>query len=162
MEKRLLNNDDVQLANCARVLYRDNLPQDVSNHLTFGENEINDLAMRLKINERDMIRGFRTYLVENKFPEELLVLKYVLSTFPISSSECERGFSQINLIVTPTRASLSTKTVSNLLSIRIVGPPLRHFLPVKYVDSWFLRGHHSAVHTKSKTRNTDISYDENL
>jgi hypothetical protein len=48
--------------------------------------------MRLKLDERDMIRGFHTYLAENKFPEELLVLKYALSTIPISSSECESGF----------------------------------------------------------------------
>jgi hypothetical protein len=38
IEKRLLNNDDVELANWARVLDRDNWPQDVSNHLPFGEN----------------------------------------------------------------------------------------------------------------------------
>jgi hypothetical protein len=38
MEKRLLNNDDTELANWTRVLDRDNWPQDVSNHLTFGEN----------------------------------------------------------------------------------------------------------------------------
>jgi hypothetical protein len=56
--------------------------------------------MRLKLNEQDIIRGFRTYLAENKFPEELLVLKYALSTIPISSSECERVFSQMNFIVT--------------------------------------------------------------
>jgi hypothetical protein len=101
-------------------------------------------------------------LAENKFPEELLLLKYAQSTIPISSSDCERGFSQMNLIVTPTRASLSTKTISNFLFTRIVGPPLRHFSPIKYVDSWLLRGRHSAVDTKRKTRNTDISYDENL
>jgi hypothetical protein len=39
MEKRLLNNDDVELANWAGVLDRDNWPQDVCNYLTFGENK---------------------------------------------------------------------------------------------------------------------------
>jgi hypothetical protein len=38
IEKRLLNNDDVLLASWARVLGRDNWPQDVSNHPTFGGN----------------------------------------------------------------------------------------------------------------------------
>jgi hypothetical protein len=93
----------------------------------------------------------------------LLVLKYALSIIPISSSECERGFSKMNLIITPIRASLSTKIISNLLFIRAVGLlPLHHSSPIKYVDSWLLRGRHSVVDAKSKTRNTDISYDENL
>jgi hypothetical protein len=37
---------------------------------TFGENEIEYLAMRLKLNKRDMIRGFHTYLAENQFTEK--------------------------------------------------------------------------------------------
>jgi hypothetical protein len=85
-----------------------------------------------------MIPGFRTYLAENNFPEKLLVLKYALSTIPISSSECERGFSRMNLIVTPIRTSLPTKTISNMLFIRIVGPSLLNFSPIKYVGSWLL------------------------
>jgi hypothetical protein len=60
--------------------------------------------MTLKLNERDMVRGFRTYLADNKFPEELPVLKNALSTIRISSSERKRGFSQMHLIVTPTKA----------------------------------------------------------
>jgi hypothetical protein len=71
MQKMLLNNDDVELANWARVLDRDNWPQDVSNNLMFGENEIKNFAVRLKLNERDMIRGFHTYLAENKFTEKI-------------------------------------------------------------------------------------------
>jgi hypothetical protein len=74
-------------------------------------------------------------------------LKNALNTVPISSSECERGFSQMNLILTSTRASLSTTTVSVLLFVRVVGSPLRHFSPIKYVESWILRGRHSAVDT---------------
>jgi hypothetical protein len=55
---------------------------------------------------------------------------------PISSSECEWGFSQTNLILTSTRASLSTTTVSELLFVWVVEPPLRHFSSTKYVESW--------------------------
>jgi len=67
--------------------------------------------------------------LEKKCPEKLLHLQHALNTIPISPSECERGFSQMNLIITPTRASLLTKTVSALLFIRLVGPPLRRFDP---------------------------------
>ena len=62
----------------------------------------------------------------------------------------------MNLIITPTRASLLTRTVSALLYIRLVGPPLRRFDPTRYVDSWILSGRRSAVTTNSKKRSRDI------
>jgi hypothetical protein len=95
---------------------------------------------------------FRDYLNQKIFPENLVDLNNALNTVQISSSECERGFSQMNLILSSTKASLSTTTVSALLFVRVVGPPLRHFSPTKYVVSWILRGRHSAVDTNSKDR----------
>jgi hypothetical protein len=68
----------------------------------------------------------------------------------------------MNLTLTSTRASLSTTTVSALLFVRVVGPPLRHFSPTKYVESWILRGRHSAVDTNSKERAGDAEYDGNM
>ena len=91
-----------------------------------------------------MIRGFREYITEKKCPGTLFPLQIALNTIPISSSDAERRFSQMNLIITPTRASLMTTTVSSLLFIRLVGPPLPRFDPTRYVDSWLLRGRHSA------------------
>jgi hypothetical protein len=96
------------------------------------------------------------------FPENLVDLKNALNTVPISSSECEQGFSQMNLILTSTRASLSMTTVSALLFVWVVGLPLRHFSPTKYIESWILRGRHSAVDTNRKERAKDVEYDENM
>ena len=100
--------------------------------------------------------------LKKKLPEKLLPLQHALNTIPVSSSECERGFSQMNLIITPTRASLLTRTVSALLYIRLVGPPLRSFDPTRYVDSWILSGRRSAVTTNSKKRSRDLECDDNL
>jgi hypothetical protein len=61
-----------------------------------------------------MIRGFGKYILEKTYPEKLLHLLSILNTIPLSSSECEREFSQMNLIATPTRDSLKTKTISAL------------------------------------------------
>jgi hypothetical protein len=68
----------------------------------------------------------------------------------------------MNLILTSTRASLSMTTISALLFVRVVGPSLRHFSPTKYVESWIMRGRHSAVDTPSKERARDVVYDENI
>ena len=152
IEKRLLGSKDEELAYWSRVFDQKHWPEDVNTQLTFGELEITNLSIRLQLNEREMIRGFHAYILEKTYPEKLLPLIQTLNTIPISSSKCERGFSQMNLIAIPTRASLKTKTISALLFIKIVGPPLILFVPLKYVELWLLRGRHSAIDTNSKER----------
>jgi hypothetical protein len=67
------------------------------------------LSSRFQVNERDMIRGFREYLQPQRkeIPEQLVQLKRSLEIITLFSSECERGFSQMNMIVA--RSSLSIK-----------------------------------------------------
>ena len=159
-EKKLLDCEDADIAEWSRVLDQKQWPGDVCENLTFGEVEIRNMCRKLQLAEGDAIRGFREYLLEKECAEKLQPLQHALKTIPISSSECERGFSQMNLIITPTRASLLTKTVSTLLFIRLVGPPLTRFDPTGYVQSWLLKGRRSAVCTNSKTRNRDVEFDE--
>ena len=134
IENRLIDSEDADIAEWARVLDQNRWSTDVQDNLTFGEMEVRCL----------------------------LPLQRALNTIPVSSSKCERGFSQMNLIITPTRASLLTRTVSALLYIRLVGPPLRRFDPTRYVDSWILSGQRSAVTTNSKKRSRDLECDDNL
>ncbi|KAK0048443.1 E3 SUMO-protein ligase [Biomphalaria pfeifferi] len=162
IEQRLLSSEDAELAYWARVLDTKQWPDNIGTHLTFGETEMRNLSTRLQLNERIMIRGFREYLIEKNIPDKLLPLQIALSTIPISSSEAERGFSQMNLIITPTRSSLMTTTVSSLLFIRLVGPPLVRFDPTRYVESWLLRGRHSATDTNSKERSREDTSDKKL
>jgi hypothetical protein len=129
------------------VLYPKQWLEDVGSRVTCGEAEIRKLSQIFRLSEREMISGFREFLEEKKIPDKLFPFKYALDSFVISSSECKRGFSQINLIVMPSRASLTT---SALLFIKIIGPPLMQFYPTKYVKSWPLGGHHSAVDSKSR------------
>jgi len=120
------------------------------------------LRRKLQLAERDVIRGFHEYLVEKKCSDKLMPLQHALSTLPISSSECERRVSQMNLIATPSPASLLTKTISSLLFVRLVGPPLKLFDPAKYVDSWIIRGRRSAIDRNSKERNRDIATEDSF
>jgi hypothetical protein len=136
-------------------------PEEIQNHLKFGEREIN-LSARLLLNEREMIQSSREYLEEKRIPEKLFKLIYNVDMIPIPSSECERGFSQMNLTVTPFRSLLLTKTTSVVMFIKIVGPPLSQFDPTKFVESWLFLGHHSAIDTKSKDINRDIEHPEGM
>jgi hypothetical protein len=137
-------------------------PEEIQNNLTFGETGIRNLSIRLRLYEREMMQSFREYLEEKRIPDKLFKLIHNLDMIPISSSECERGFSQMNLIVTPFRSLLLTKTTSAVMFIKIVGPPLSQFSPTKFVESWLVLGHHSAIDTKSKERNRDIEPPEGM
>lgn len=163
IQVRMLSGEDAALADSARIIDSKNWPKDLADN-TFGEEDIQNLAARLQLNQRDSQKAFREYVFDNckhfgghsqnktKYPKNLVPLITALKTIPVSSSECERGFSQMNLIVTSDRASLATKTVSALLFLKLNGPPLTSFNPAKYVESWLLRGRHSALDSNSKER----------
>jgi len=78
---------------------------------------------------------------------------------PCSSSECERGFSNMNLILNDRRNRLLIENVSNLLFIKMHGPPLNIFNPENYVITW-LQTHRSADDNqtrKSSSENISIN-----
>uniref|UniRef100_A0A6P7FMW3 Zinc finger protein 862-like n=1 Tax=Diabrotica virgifera virgifera TaxID=50390 RepID=A0A6P7FMW3_DIAVI len=168
----MLSGDDAVLANCARIVDKSAWPKNIKDN-TFGERDIEELEVRLQVNKREAIKFFREYVFDNcrnlgkncennSYRENLLRLTTALKKIPISSSECERGFSQMNLIITDGRASLPTKTVASLMFVKLNGPPLTRFEPSKYVNSWLLRGRHSALDTNSKERGREETYDKNF
>jgi len=77
--------------------------------------------------------------------EKLKSLFSVLEIMPISSAECERGFSQMNLYHSAARNRLLVNSVSDLLMIGINGPPLCHWNAQKYVMSRLKSGRHGAL-----------------
>ena len=69
----------------------------------------------------------------------------MLEVLPISSTECERGFSQMNLYHTAPRNRLLADSVSDLMMVEINGSPLRHWNATKYVVSWLQSAKHGAL-----------------
>ena len=72
-------------------------------------------------------------------PPSIANLKTVINTLPVSSSDCKRGFSSMNVIASDIRNKLSVTQISELLLLSLVGPPVSAFSPEKYVKVW-LRG----------------------
>ena len=93
-----------------------------------------------------------------------LLLKPLLNcidVIPCSSSECERGFSQMNIILDERSSKLTIKHVSSLMFIKRNGPPLAVWNPIDYTKSW-LKYHSSAVDNrvlKVKNSETNIKND---
>jgi len=72
-------------------------------------------------------------------------LLHCLDVLPVSSADCERGFSQMNLYHTSGRNKLLVNSVNDLLMVGINGPPLESWNADKYVISWLKAGHHDAL-----------------
>ena len=72
-----------------------------------------------------VIRAYRKYRDSDgkNIAGELMELLVAVNSIRIASAKCECGFSQINLICTPNRASLLTSAISSLLFLNLVGPP---------------------------------------
>ena len=76
------------------------------------------------------IQGMRDF-IDNPtilmFPKIWNLFTHAYSVYPCSSSECERGFSLMNLIVTSLRTSLHIPNIASLMLINTNGPPLSMF-----------------------------------
>ncbi|GBN82821.1 hypothetical protein AVEN_204197-1 [Araneus ventricosus] len=119
---------------------------------------------REMLNVNETKNSYRDYLENSSVvPKELIPLMNCSSLIPCSSSECERGFSQMNIMVTPTR--LSTSNISSLMFINLNGPNIRKWKPELYVRTW-LRKHRSADDTRTKrvkpAENIDDVVNENV
>nr|XP_047139105.1 E3 SUMO-protein ligase KIAA1586-like [Hydra vulgaris] len=110
----------------------------------FGDNDIRQLAKTLNICEITAVQGFREYISTgdcNKTPNDFQPLRTAINTLIVSTAECEHSFSTMNIILSSLRNSLLIKTVSSLMFISLVGPPITHFDPKDYVIKWFGKGH---------------------
>ena len=72
----------------------------------------------------------------NMFPNILKLLDIIYS-IPLSSVECEQGFSQQNLIKTDLRNKLTNDTLHMLMLVGLEGPDHRNFDYDKAVRMWF-------------------------
>ncbi len=70
----------------------------------------------------------------------------------ISSADCERGFSQMNILATSIRSSLAIKTLSSLMFIKCVGPPPRLFDPSPFTKTWITKNHVLSDNNKARKR----------
>lgn len=109
----------------------------------FGEREVESLCKHFQIvSPRVVLHAYREYKESNgqQISNELNNL-FKCNAIPISSAECEQGFSRMNLMCTSSRTSLNIKTISTLLFLCLVGPPLCKFKLETYVKSWIAKGH---------------------
>ncbi|CAG9826415.1 unnamed protein product [Diabrotica balteata] len=87
----------------------------------YGEEEIQNLCKRFKLNNTKISNCFRGYVEANspsRVPKDLISMLNCTKPIPCSSSECERSFSLISEIMTDLRTRFLTRHVSSLIFIK--------------------------------------------
>lgn len=132
------------------VLFPCNWPQVVD--ITYGDDAVDSLAEQLNLPRRPAVIAFRRYKASKGtiLKKELLDVITMLKMIPVCTAECERGFSQMNLILRTQRNCLAIPTLSSLMYCKLVGPPLQKFDPTRYLQKWLAKGHHTANDRNSK------------
>jgi hypothetical protein len=98
----------------------------------YGESKLKQLAQRFRLDDRKILEGYRDFKDNSSIiPENLAPLLNIDHLIPVSTAECVRGFSLMNIIVCPLRCSLHLVTVSSLMFIQLNGPPLTKFNPTR-------------------------------
>ena len=132
-------------------------PEDEIDRAMFGDQEIMNLAKLVKFDinsQAELLMQFRIYKLKirpRSCPSLVQKLKNDLSIFPISSAECERGFSAMNRQQSDDRNRLQQDTLRYLLFIEINGPEIRDVQLQKYVISWLQNNGHSALDKATHT-----------
>lgn len=125
-------------------------PSDVISPWLEGENRLKSFCGRFSIEDTSLVEDFRDF-IDNpaSLPQSIRKLKLILNTLPVTSADCERGFSSMNAICTDIRNSLTIPHVNALLFISLVGPPVMLFNPEPYAKIW-LKSHRHSEFFRSK------------
>ena len=103
-----------------------------------------------RLDQRKVLEGFRDYKDDSSvIPEDLSPLSNILSLIPVSSAECERGFSLMNIIMCPLRCRLLIENISPLMFVNLNGTPLSKWNPLEYVKSRLVK-HSRATDTQTR------------
>lgn len=130
------------------VLNTSSWPKDPLQRALFGDVEISELCKQFQMDSCTGANILFDYALLKKnevVGPNLQQLIHWLQVLPISSAECERGFSQMNLNHTSQRNRMLTTTVSDLLMVGINGPPIHVWNAPKYVITWLQSGRHGAL-----------------
>lgn len=136
MNKRLLSESDRELSKAIECINVQALPDTIAPE--YGEADIRYLCLKFGLSFRDLKCEYREYrdskgTVIGASLRELLAC---INTIPISTAECERGFSKMNLVCSFMRSRLTVVHMSALMFISLCGPPFHAWQPLKYVKSW--------------------------
>ena len=136
-----------ELMNAAKVFDKSSWPKEAMELALYGDKEVAYLAKKLQFSSDDAARlvfDFAKFKRSALATERLAAFITNLAVYPVSSADCERGFSQMNLHHTHLRNRLQTSTVDSLLMVSVNEPPVHKWNVWPYVLSWLAKGRKDA------------------
>lgn len=129
---------------------------------SLGERQVASLCKQFGISCTDAAETVAQYAMCKK--TDGITLGRNLNHLILSSADCERGFSQMNLYHTSERNRLLVSSVNDLLMIGIHGPPITFWNAEKYVISWLKSGRRGALDkaTGPPKKTEDIMHRSNI
>ena len=114
--------------------------------ILYGEENLVKIqkALAADISDTLLLKEFRQYKFNGVQGVNLRKLFSVVSTLPVSTAECERGFSAMNRILTEERNRMTVSTLNSLLFLGVNGPEVRSFPAEKFAEMWIKEGHNAA------------------
>ncbi|KAK6195984.1 hypothetical protein SNE40_001297 [Patella caerulea] len=127
-----------------------------------GEERLLALCERFNFPQTGAKAAFREFCHDPIHPPDLIrnMINGLQKTIPISSAEAERGFSIMNLILTPLRNCLLIVNLSSLMFISMNGPPTHIWDSQQSVTKW-LSKHRDANDTRSRVHRLETLGDLN-
>ena len=113
MKERMVRSEEESLFTKINILNPDTWPSPLP--VMYGESELRELCDQVKVGFTGVKQAYREY--KNKpdtMQKALLTLRHAVNTISVSSAECERGFSEMNNVVTPLRSRLNVERVCRL------------------------------------------------
>lgn len=123
-----------------------------------GEVKLASLCSKLSILFTTETKSAYRDFIDNPNATNKIVseIKAAVSTLPISSADCERGFSTMNLICSKSRNRLLIDHISSLMFISLVGPPVVLYKPEAHVKSWLV-SHRNSDDNQTRKATCDYS-----
>lgn len=145
LKRRLLGETEKKLFAAVSVFDPSLLPSEIAPE--HGERELKQLCDKFKVGFSDAKEDYRDFK-DSRGRDVKLVLKKLMNrvyTIPVSTADCERGFSKMNIVCTPVRSQLTVEHLSSLMFVSLNGPPLQTWEPMKYVKSWLAKNRRDAT-----------------
>ena len=147
---RLLPDTEKDLCKAVQAVDHSSFPAEMSPE--FREADVRLLCDRFGLRFNDIKNYFREFKDSRGavIPNGMKQLKNCINTLPVSTEECERGFSKMNIICSSLRSKLTVSHISSLMFVPLCGPPLSLWEPIKYVKSWLVLKRRSANCTRGQ------------
>lgn len=137
IERRL---DDNVIISAAAALNPSNWPSDEDDeHILYGDDKHLTIHKTLAVEAATspiLLKQFHQFKCHGVTADNLFKVLTTVSTLPVSTAECERGFSAMNHILTDDRNRMNVSMLNSLLFISVNGPGVASFPARRFAEMW--------------------------